>query len=194
MTRQTELFGTTEPSAHQFPDGFRYQDDLVTPDEQARLIDRIRQLPFREFDFHGFKGKRRIVSFGWHYDYSSQRLRDADDIPDFLLALREKAAAFAACEAADLQHVLVTEYAPGAGIGWHRDKAVFGIVVGVSLLSHCVFRLRRKVGERWERVSIVAEPRSGYLLSGPSRDEWEHSIPPVGSLRYSVTFRNMRSS
>jgi alkylated DNA repair dioxygenase AlkB len=194
MTRQTELFLATDPPAREFPKGFRYQDDLVTPDEQARLIDRIRQLPFREFDFHGFKGKRRIVSFGRHYDFSSQRLRDADDIPDFLLALREKAAAFAACEATNLQHVLVTEYAPGAGIGWHRDKAVFGIVVGVSLLSHCVFRLRRKAGQRWERVSIIAEPRSAYMLSGPSRDEWEHSIPPVGSLRYSVTFRNMRES
>jgi len=194
MTRQPELFGAAEPSAHEFPEGFRYQDDLVTPDEQARLIDRIRRLPFREFDFHGFKGKRRIVSFGRHYDLSSQRLRDADDIPDYLLALREKTAAFAACEATDLQHVLVTEYAPGAGIGWHRDKAVFGIVAGVSLLSHCVFRLRRKAGERWERVSIVVEPRSAYLLSGPSRDEWEHSIPPVGSRRYSVTFRNMRES
>jgi len=74
------------------------------------------------------------------------------------------------------------------------DKAVFGVVVGVSLLSHCVFRFRRKEGERWRRASLIAEPRSAYLLSGPARDEWEHSIPPVGTLRYSVTFRNMRET
>jgi len=38
----------------------------------------------------------------------------------------------------------------------------------------------------------VAEPRSAYLLSGPARTTWEHSIPPVTSLRYSITFRNVR--
>ena len=92
----------------------------------------------------------------------------------------------------ELQQVLVTEYEPGAAIGWHRDKAVFGEVIGISLLSSCTFRLRRKVGTTWERVSVTAEPRSAYLLSGPSRTEWEHSIPAVEALRYSVTFRNMR--
>ena len=92
-----------------------------------------------------------------------------------------------------LQHVLITEYGPGAGIGWHRDKAVFGEVVGVSLLSRCVFRMRRLVGEKkWERVNLIAEPRSAYHLSGPARFEWEHSIPQMDALRYSITFRNMR--
>ena len=75
---------------------------------------------------------------------------------------------------------------------WHRDKAVFGEVIGVSVLAPCVFRLRRKAGEKWERVSIIAEPRSMYLLSGPARTEWEHSIPPVDTTRYSVTFRALR--
>ena len=95
-------------------------------------------------------------------------------------------------EPAALQHVLVTEYGPGAGIGWHRDKSVFGETVGVSLLSPCVLRLRRKAGEKkWERANVQAEPRSAYLLSGPAREAWEHSILPVEALRYSVTFRNL---
>jgi alkylated DNA repair dioxygenase AlkB len=89
--------------------------------------------------------------------------------------------------------VLVTEYGPGAGIGWHRDKSVFGETVGVSLLSPCVLRLRRKAGEKkWERANVQVEPRSAYLLSGAARSEWEHSIPPVEALRYSVTFRSLR--
>jgi alkylated DNA repair dioxygenase AlkB len=117
-------------------------------------------------------------------------LRKTDDMPDFLLALREKAARFAELAPESLQHVLVTEYADGAGIGWHRDKAVFGEVVGISLLSPCTFRLRRANVVGWDRVSIVAEPRSAYLLSGPSRTEWEHSIPEMDRLRYSITFRN----
>ena len=96
-------------------------------------------------------------------------------------------------EPEQLRHVLVTEYGPGAGIGWHRDKAVFGETVGVSLLSPCVLRLRRKVGERrWERANVEAEPRSAYLLSGEARWEWEHSIPAMEALRYSITFRNLR--
>jgi alkylated DNA repair dioxygenase AlkB len=92
-----------------------------------------------------------------------------------------------------LQQVLVTEYAAGASIGWHRDKAIFGEVIGISLLSSCRFRLRRRAGTSWERVSFKAQPRSAYLLQGPSRTEWEHSIPAVEALRYSITFRNFRA-
>ena len=86
----------------------------------------------------------------------------------------------------------MTEYAPGAAIGWHKDKAVFGKVVGISLLSSCVFRMRRRTGRTWERASFTAERRSAYLLQGPARSEWGHSIPAVDSLRYSITFRNVR--
>lgn len=177
-----------------FPDGFRYAPELITQEEEVDLLARIGELPFREFEFHGYKGKRRVVSFGWHYDFGTRELRQADDIPDFLLELRNMASQFAAVEPVELQHVLVTEYGSGSGIGWHRDKPVFGIVVGISLLAPCVFRLRRQVGpRRWERVSLIAEPRSAYMLSGPVRDEWEHSIPSVNSLRYSVTFRSVRA-
>lgn len=65
-------------------------------------------------------------------------------------------------------------------------------MIGVSLLSPCVFRLRRKAGARWERYSLTAEPRSAYLMRGPSRTEWEHSIPGVEALRYSITFRTLK--
>jgi alkylated DNA repair dioxygenase AlkB len=105
--------------------------------------------------------------------------------------VRAKASRFAGLEASDLQQVLVTEYRPGATIGWHKDRPVFGDVVGISLLTPCTFRFRRRVGETWERASIVAEPRSVYLLRGPSRGEWQHSIPAVDALRYSLTFRNV---
>lgn len=199
MTPQFDLFGSAEPETPNtsepttpLPDGFRYQRDLISAADEAPLLERVRELPFREFEFHGYLGKRRVVSFGWQYDFSGRQLRKADDMPDFLRALRAPAAAFAGLPPESLQHVLVTEYAAGAGIGWHRDKDVFDEVVGISLLAPCVFRLRRRVGESWERTKIVAEPRSAYLLSGPARSEWEHSIPAVEALRYSITFRNLR--
>jgi len=189
MTRkQLTLFGVGTA----LPDGFKYQPDLVPPAEELRLLQRVKELPFKEFEFQGFIGKRRTVSYGWHYDFNQRALQKADDIPDFLVSLREVAADFAAMEAAELQQVLVTEYDAGASIGWHRDKAVFGDVIGISLLSSCRFRLRRKAGSTWERVSLTAEPRSAYLLRGPARTEWEHSIPAVDALRYSITFRNFR--
>ena len=68
-------------------------------------------LPFQEFDFHGYKGKRRVVSFGWQYDFSGGgKLRKGNDIPEFLLDLCALAAAFAELESEAMQHVLVTEY------------------------------------------------------------------------------------
>jgi alkylated DNA repair dioxygenase AlkB len=178
-------------------EGFRYRTELVTPDQENDLVKHVCELPFQQFDFHGYKGKRRVVSFGWQYDFSGRQLKKADDIPQFLMPLRTVAASFAGMEPAALQHVLITEYEPGAGIGWHRDTAVFGQVVGISLLVSCTLRFRRRIDtggakRQWERTNVVAEARSAYHLSGPARLEWEHSIASVDALRYSITFRNMR--
>jgi len=185
------LFDRAAPST---PDGFKYQPGLISSNEEDDLLSHIRTLPFKDFEFHGFLGKRRIVSFGWRYDFGARQLQKADDIPPFLLPLQHRAAAFANLGPTELQHVLITEYAPGAAIGWHRDKAVFDEVVGISMVSPCPFRLRRKAGSKWQRATIHLAPRSGYLLSGPARTEWEHSIPPMDQLRYSITFRNFRQT
>lgn len=153
----------------------------------------LRPLPFKEFEFHGYLGKRRVLSYGWRYDFEGAGLQPAEEMPGFLLALRERAAGFAGLPTAAFQHVLLTQYPPGAPIGWHRDRSVFGDVVGVSLLSACVFRFRRKQGKGWERASIIAEPRSAYLLRDAARNEWEHSIPAVEHQRYSITFRTLKT-
>jgi alkylated DNA repair dioxygenase AlkB len=176
------------------PEGFQYRADLVSPDEEAKLLEHFRALDLREFEFHGFLGKRRVIAFGKHYDFGAGATHDAVDIPDFLLALRQRAAEFARIEPSDLQHALVTEYAPGAAIGWHRDRPVFRDVIGVSFASSCRFRLRRKRGSGWQRAATILEPRSIYLLRGPARTQWQHSIPPVEHLRYSVTFRSLDRS
>jgi alkylated DNA repair dioxygenase AlkB len=186
--KQLSLFG----AGAKLPEGFQYQPDLVSPDQEQRLVEQIRQLPLKEFEFQGYVGKRRVMSYGWQYDFNERTLRRSQGLPSWLLPLRELAAGFAGMKPADLQQALVTEYDIGAAIGWHRDKAMFGQVIGISLLSSCRFRLRRKAGPAWERASLIVEPRSAYLLSGASRTEWEHSIPAVDALRYSITFRNFR--
>lgn len=190
LTQQLGFFANGQV----LPEGFRYQPDVLAKSDEQALITRLGELPLKEFDFHGFKGKRRVVSYGWHYDFGARELQPATEIPEFLRPVRAVAAEFAGLRDGDLPHVLVIEYAAGAAIGWHRDKDVFGDVIGISLRSACNFRLRRKVGAKWERASIIAEPRSAYLLRGPARTEWEHSIPAVESLRYSITFRSLRGT
>jgi alkylated DNA repair dioxygenase AlkB len=174
------------------PEGFRHAADLISIAEERSLLDAMRGLPFREFEFQGFLGKRRVVSFGWKYDFNTRHLQRSTDIPEFLLPIRERAAQFAGMSPDAFQQVLLTHYPAGASIGWHKDKAVFGEVIGISLASPCTFRFRRKAGQGWERVSMKLAPGSVYLLQGPSRIEWEHSIPAVGAPRYSITFRNFK--
>jgi len=175
------------------PEGFRYRTGVVAPAEEQRLVSQIADLPLKEFLFQGFVAKRRVMSFGRRYDFERARFEKTDEIPGFLLDLRGRAAAFAGLAADALVHVLVTEYAAGAQIGWHKDRPVFEDVIGASLLSACTFRFRRKHGAKWERHSLQAEPRSIYLMRGPSRWDWQHSIPAVERLRYSVTFRSLRA-
>ena len=196
MTSQLDFFADRDGDAVAVPDlpeGFRYRRELISPAAEAALVDRLSRLPFREFEFHGYTGKRRVVSFGWRYDFAQRELRKAEKLPSFLLPLREAAACFADLDPQSLEQALVSEYRSGAGIGWHRDKDVFGQTVGVSLLAPCLFRLRRAAGGKWQRAKLVVEPRSAYLLSGPVRWDWEHSLPALETLRYSVTFRNLRA-
>ena len=92
---------------------------------------------------------------------------------------------------AKIAQVLITEYQPGASIGWHRDKKAFGSIFGLSLGASCPFRFRKKIGSRWERFTLTVEPRSLYLMKDDARSGWEHSIPPISEPRYSMTFRTL---
>ncbi len=184
---QTDLFAAPETA----PPGFRYQQGLLEPSEETALTEQLAELPFAPFDFHGHLANRQVVGFGLRYDYASREVRAAPPIPEWLAPLREKVGAFAGRPPEAFVQVLINLYLPGAGIGWHRDKPHFEDVVGVSLLSPCTFRFRRKDGAAWARRSLIVEPRSAYLLSGDARHLWEHSIPPGDSGRYSITFRTL---
>ncbi|MBI1685189.1 alpha-ketoglutarate-dependent dioxygenase AlkB [Caulobacter hibisci] len=176
------------------PEGLVYRPDLIDAVEEASLARAIAALPFAPFQFHGYEGNRRVVSFGWAYDFARGVLEPTQPIPDFLLPLRTKVAALAERDPADFRQALAIEYAAGASIGWHRDRPQFDIVAGVSLLSSCPFRFRRRSGVGWTRATLRPAPRSAYVLAGAARDVWEHSIPPVEALRYSVTFRTFRTA
>jgi alkylated DNA repair dioxygenase AlkB len=185
---QSDLFDL----ASIMPEGFAYQDEIIPIGQEQALLERFQALPFTPYDFHGYLGRRHVISFGWRYDLSTSTLQESDPIPDFLLAERERAAAFAGVTADSLQQILINKYAPGAGIGWHRDRPMYQDVIAVSLGFPCTLRFRRKLGHTWDRAAQVVRPRSIYLLRGASRQAWQHSVPPVQDLRYSITFRNFR--
>jgi alkylated DNA repair dioxygenase AlkB len=172
------------------PEGLRHAADFVSPAIEQKLILGIRTLPLQPFQFGQFEGKRRVASFGFRYDYDLRQLQRAEPMPVWLAETVEKIETFGG-PSTRIRQVLCTEYDVGVGIGWHRDKPDFDGIFGLSLGSACKFRFRRPAGKSWERFTVDAEPRSLYMMSGPSRQIWEHSIPAVEASRYSITFRTM---
>jgi alkylated DNA repair dioxygenase AlkB len=175
-------------------EGFLYREDFITAGEELDLLERIRSLEFHDMKMRGVIARRRVIHYGVKYSFETFKPSEGPPIPDFLLPLRQRAGGLAGVQTDDLAEALLTEYAPGAPIGWHKDAYPFDIVVGISLLSACRFRFRRGKVRAWETVDVSLPPRSAYVLTGPARTEWEHSIPPVKELRYSVTFRTMRKA
>lgn len=188
MTQQLGLFA--EPPVG--PAGLRYADNFIDARLEQDLIGRIAALPLQRFQFGAFEGNRRVASFGYRYDYSLQRLAEAEPIPDWLLPIARQIEAWARLPEGSVRQVLCTEYEIGVGIGWHRDKPHFKEILGLSLGSPCKFRFRRRNGAKWERHTLEASPRSLYMMDGEARSQWEHSIPPVEARRYSITFRTMK--
>jgi alkylated DNA repair dioxygenase AlkB len=174
------------------PQGLRYGPEFVSKSVEAELVERLQGLPLRPFQFGPYQGKRRIASFGFHYDFTLKRLQRAEPIPAWLAPIINLVEKFGELPAGSVGQVLCTEYEAGAGIGWHRDKPEFDKIFGLSLNATCKFRFRRHVSDRWQRFTLPAQPRSLYMMSGEARHGWQHSIPAVEERRYSITLRTMR--
>ncbi len=181
------------PDSRGGPTGLRYQPEFISEAAENEIVSIISQLPLQPFQFGAFEGKRRVASFGFRYDYEQRKLREADPIPAWLIPIIASVEKFGELPAGSVRQILCTEYDVGVGIGWHRDKPHFDKVFGLSLGASCKFRFRRAVGDKWERFTLAAEPRSLCMMSGESRHVWEHSIPAVEQRRYSITFRTMRA-
>ncbi len=173
------------------PRGLIFSPEFLTTAEENDLVAFIGSIEFRTFQMHGVTAKRRIKQYGWHYAFESYQLTPADPIPVEFASIGARSANLAGIDPSEWAEVLVTEYAAGAGIGWHRDAPGFGIVAGVSMRGAC--RMRFQSGEGASRMTsaIQLPPRSLYLLTGEARTKWQHMIPPTRELRYSITFRTL---
>ena len=184
--RQIDLF-----DAPTLP-GFACHSKLIDEAEEAALIAAIDGAGLEPFRFQGWLGKRMTRTFGWRYDFDDASFAPAAPLPDWLLPVRERAAAVAGLAAEEFVHALLTRYDPGAGIGWHRDRPQFEEVVGISLGAMVTMRFRRRRDDRkFDRFGTELAPRSAYLLTGEARHVWEHSIAPVETRRWSITFRSL---
>jgi alkylated DNA repair dioxygenase AlkB len=187
---QETLFPSRAPA---FAPGYAYEPGFLSEEEEAELIREIERLPFAQARYKQYLAKRRTVAYGGSYDYSAKRLETGTPIAPFLHPLRARAAAWSGCAAEEFTHALVTEYQPGVELGWHRDVPDFDVVVGISLLNACRMRFRRFPPKPREKsIAVELEPRSIYRLQGSARWGWQHAVPPVPALRYSITFRTVR--
>jgi alkylated DNA repair dioxygenase AlkB len=176
------------------PPGFQYREAFITEAEERVLLDAMTRVAFADFTMRGVVARRRVAFFGESYDRDA-----AGPIPAFLLPLRARIAEWADVAPEAFAMALINEYRPGTPIGWHRDAPQYDMVAGVSLLSSCRMMFRPyvapsvpKAARRSATHEISLERRSAYLMTGESREHYEHHIPAVTQLRYSATFRTLR--
>lgn len=182
--------------ASELPPGFSYRPEFITEADEHALAEAIGGVAFSDFEMRGVVARRRVAFFGRSYDRSA-----AEPLPTFLLPLRARIAQWSGVAPDDFAMALINEYRPGAPIGWHRDAPQYGSVAGISLLSACHMKLRPyrspstlSSTRRVATHGLALERRSAYLMTGESRQAYEHHIPPVAQLRYSVTFRTLRGT
>jgi alkylated DNA repair dioxygenase AlkB len=178
----------------ELPPGFHYREDFITEAEERVVLDAIAEVAFAEFAMRGVVARRRVAFFGQSYDRGT-----AEPLPAFLLSLRSRIADWFGSDADAFAMALINEFRPGTPIGWHRDAPQYDSVAGVSLLSACRMKFRPyrapsapAADRRSATHELVLDRRSAYLMTGESRRAYEHHIPPVEQLRYSVTFRTLR--
>lgn len=180
-----------------YPPGFSYLPQFLTVDEEMEMYKEILGIELHDFNFQGFTAKRRVASFGYDYSFDKRALSKGKDIPPVFNSLIKKVGDHLKIPEEEFAELLITEYPEGSVINWHRDAPPFDIIVGISLISDCVFRLRPHDKEKQNRSSIVSFPvlrRSLYVIEGPARSDWQHSISPVKGVRYSITLRTLRKS
>ncbi|MFW2828518.1 alpha-ketoglutarate-dependent dioxygenase AlkB [Sphingomonas sp. ID0503] len=176
------------------PPGLSSRNEMISAEEEKVLMAAIDSLDLQPFVFQQWTGKRLTHSFGLNYDLQSGALARAEPIPDWLLDVRERMAAFAGLAADDLVQALLLRYDIGAGIGWHRDRPIYEHVVGLSLGAPATLRFRKRRAERWSRASTPLEPRGAYHLCGEARHNWEHSVVEMDRTRYSIAFRSLSAN
>jgi alkylated DNA repair dioxygenase AlkB len=183
------------PSEPSFPAGFSYHDNFLNEAEEQELIRYVEALELHTFQFRGYEAKRNVASFGYDYSFEKNALKKGKEIPGFFSPLISKVQQKLSDTTLSFAELLVTQYPPGSVINWHRDAFPFELIAGISLASDCIFRLRPHDKLKQNRRSLLSFPvkrRSLYIMEKDVRHNWQHSIAPVGNVRYSITLRTLK--
>ena len=178
-----------------YPSGFQYFNNFITTEEEAELLTEIKKVNLHTFTFQGFEAKRKVASFGYDYSFENGKLSKGKEIPERFTSLINKVAEKLSIPHDHFAELLLTEYPEGSVINWHRDAPPFQLIAGISLQSDCIFKLRPHDKKKQGRGSVISLPvlrRSLYIIDGPARSEWQHSIAPVKNTRYSITLRTLQ--
>lgn len=195
-TEPVDLFGEPLAPRTRMPQGLHYQPEFLSPADETALIALVRDLPLAPAPYKSYTARRRVVAFGGSYDFDSHRLRRGQPLPEALAGLRKRVADWMGVAPSALVQALVSEYAPGTPLGWHRDVPDFEDIAGVSLGTPATLRFRPyppDAPKRADVVRLVAAPRSIYVLRGAARWAWQHSVAPTPELRWSITWRTARA-
>ena len=181
----------------ELPEGFTYIEEFLTKDEEESLYQEILKIDLHNMIFQGIEAKRKTASFGYDYSFDKRQLSKGKEIPGSFSSLIQRVGDKFEVKVEDFAELLVTEYPVGSVINWHRDAPPFDMIAGISLMSDCIFKLRPHDKAKQNRSSIISFPvqrRSLYLMQGPARSEWQHSIAPVKQVRYSITLRTLKTT
>ncbi|WP_419849880.1 alpha-ketoglutarate-dependent dioxygenase AlkB [Candidatus Poriferisocius sp.] len=187
------------------PTGLEYRPDFLAASEERGLLDRVDRSEWLT-DL-----SRRVLHFGYKYDYTSRSLDESARIgplPEWLAQLSHMVRDAASEEAKRLldrerpfEQAIINEYLPGQGIAPHIDRDCFGPVVATVSLGSAVNMdfCCESTGDAY--LQCLA-PRSLVLLHGDARSKWRHGIAKRQSdtlngqktkrqRRVSITFRTI---
>lgn len=177
----------------EMPKGLSYYSHFLNEEEEKYILNFVKNLTFLNYEMHGKVARRKVVHFGYDYNFEKKSALPGIPFPEEIIYLRNKVEKFLHLEEGKLEQCLISYYPPKATIGWHKDVMVFGSkVIGLSLLNECLMRFQKKDNEVRKVYEMRLDPGSLYVLDGESRYKWEHSIPPLKDERYSITFRTIR--
>ena len=174
MSVQLSLITTETATA---PVGLEYHSDFLAASEEEGLLAHIDNSEWLT-DL-----SRRVLHFGYRYDYTNRRLDETARIgplPEWLTQLSNMVREAASKEAKQLldpqqpfEQAIINEYLPGQGIAPHIDRDCFGPIVATVSLGSAVnmdFCCDSTGDEYVQRL----EPRSLVLLYGDARFKWRH--------------------
>jgi alkylated DNA repair protein (DNA oxidative demethylase) len=184
MTQQLDLISPA------WPNGFDYFRDFISKEEEEFLLSFAKTLPWGNYEMHGVPSLRKIYRFGVNYGLEAEK--DPRPIPKELAFIISRGAQALKVNPKEVVQLLFTFYPPGAPIGWHRDAPMYEKLLGISMAGSCTMKLK-PYDPKSSPVKVELAPRSAYCMTGESRWNWEHHIPPVKEERFSLTMRTLKA-